>query len=69
LSGSAWLAVLLSGLMQLAVAQGYVWAPDFPEGVTIPALEAQDQDGVMQTFDSLKGEKGLLLLLNRSFDW
>ena len=69
LSGSTLLAVLLLGLMQIAVAQDYVWAPDFPEGRTIPALEAQDQDGAIQTFDSLKGEKGLLLLLNRYFDW
>ncbi|HJO12487.1 MAG: hypothetical protein QGG67_09485 [Gammaproteobacteria bacterium] len=67
--GKILLAVLFSGLMPNTLAQDYIWAPDFPVGTAIPAIEAQDQDGAVQTFGSLKGEKGLLLLLNRSFDW
>lgn len=50
-------------------AQEFDWAPDYPVGATIPLLEAPDQDGVTRTLDTLTGEKGLLLVFNRSFDW
>lgn len=59
---------LLSSI-QLSYAQQFVWAPDFPVGSTIPVLEAPDQNGEAQTLDTLKGEKGILLVFNRSFDW
>ncbi len=52
-----------------AQAQDFVWAPDFPEGSSIPVLEAPDQNGEVQTLDSLAGEKGLMLFFSRSFDW
>ena len=61
--------LLVFAVAQVSLAQEYVWAPDFPVGASIPAIEAQDQNGEVKTFDELKGEKGLLLLLNRSFDW
>ena len=50
-------------------AQFYDWAPEFPVGAAIPMLEAPDQNGHIQTLDSLTGEGGLVLVFNRSFDW
>jgi cytochrome oxidase Cu insertion factor (SCO1/SenC/PrrC family) len=38
-------------------------------GEKIPAFEAVDQSGRRQTFESLKGPNGLLLLFYRSADW
>lgn len=38
-------------------------------GAKIPAFEARDQQGRVQTFDTLKGPKGLVLLFVRSADW
>ena len=38
-------------------------------GERIPAFEATDQNGKTQSFQSLKGAKGLLLLIVRSADW
>lgn len=38
-------------------------------GARIPAFEARDQQGRVQTFDTLKGPKGLVLLFVRSADW
>jgi hypothetical protein len=38
-------------------------------GERIPAFEAADQRGERQTFDSLTGPNGLLLLMHRSADW
>ena len=43
--------------------------PGVGVGQMIPAIEASDQNGHMQTFDSLKGKQGLLLLFSRSADW
>jgi len=38
-------------------------------GTRIPAFEAPDQYGEMQTFEDLRGPEGLLLLFHRSADW
>jgi hypothetical protein len=38
-------------------------------GSKLPAFEAIDQFGKRQTFDSLRGPKGLALLFVRSADW
>ena len=38
-------------------------------GEKIPAFSAVDQDGKTQTFESLRGPKGLLLLIHRTADW
>jgi hypothetical protein len=43
------------------------WGPEV--GSAIPLLEAFDQDGELRTLDSLTGNQGLLLFLNRSADW
>lgn len=52
-----------------ALAQEFIWAPEFPEGSRIPLLDAPDQNGVNQNLASLTGEKGLMLFFSRSFDW
>lgn len=59
-------ALLLTPVLQ---AQEFVWAPDFPVGSTIAAIEAPDQNGEVKTFADLVGENGLLLMFSRSFDW
>lgn len=59
----------LFSLSLSAHAQEFVWAPDFTPGTPLPAFETQDQDGNVRTFDDLKGEKGMLFMLSRSFDW
>jgi hypothetical protein len=69
LLGKALVALTLTGLFQLVTAQEFVWAPDFPVGASLPEISAQDQDGKLRTFDDLKGEKGMLFMLSRSFDW
>lgn len=69
--------VLAAGLLALAfataaplsLAQDFVWAPDFPVGSELPAIEAVDQNGQLRNFEDLAGENGLLFMLNRSFDW
>jgi peroxiredoxin len=38
-------------------------------GQRIPAFELKDQAGKNQTFESLKGSNGLLLIFSRSADW
>jgi hypothetical protein len=38
-------------------------------GSKLPAFEAIDQFGKRQTFDTLRGPKGLALLFVRSADW
>lgn len=63
------LALMLLGSFQISIAQDFVWAPDFPVGASIPEISAQDQDGNVQSFDDLKGEKGMLFMMSRSFDW
>ena len=69
LFGKIMLALFLLGSFQLAMAQEFVWAPDFPVGASIPGISAQDQNGELRNFDELKGEKGMLFMLSRSFDW
>ena len=68
--------LLLAGILfltlfriEVAVGQEYVWAPNFPVGAKIADIEAENQAGEIKTFDDLKGENGLVLLFNRSFDW
>ena len=63
------LTLMLLGSFQVSMAQDFVWAPDFPVGASVPEISAQDQDGNVQSFDGLKGEKGMLLMMSRSFDW
>ena len=69
LSGKSLLTLILASLFQLSIAQDYDWAPDFPVGATIPEISALDQNGALRSFNDLKGEKGMLFMLSRSFDW
>lgn len=38
-------------------------------GARIPAFEAQDQHGQVQTFDSIRGSNGAVIVFVRSADW
>lgn len=69
LLGKSLLALVLVSAFQFSNAQEYVWAPDFPVGSSIIDISAQDQNGTVQTFEDLVGEKGMLFMLSRSFDW
>ena len=63
------LALTFLNAIQLSNGQDYDWASGFPVGSSIIDISAEDQNGMVQTFDSLVGEKGLLFMLSRSFDW
>ncbi len=65
------LALLLLALSPAltAQAQEFVWAPTLAVGSPLPPIDAVDQNGERQTLTSLSGEKGLVLVLSRSFDW
>jgi hypothetical protein len=45
------------------------FAPGIPIGSKIPAFEARDQKGTVQTFESIRGPKGAFLVFYRSADW
>lgn len=65
-------SLLLLGALILpmsASAQDPSFATGPAVGESIPSFSAVDQDGKTQTFDSLKGPSGLLLLFHRSADW
>jgi len=67
-----WLLTLLTLLISTGVrsiAQTSSAIPGIAVGQTIPTIEAPDQNGRLQTFDTLKGKNGLLLLFSRSADW
>ena len=67
---SSVMVTMLLGLCLSAVnAQEFVWAPDFPVGSQIPAINAPDQTGTRRNLSDLSGDKGLVLVLSRSFDW
>ena len=38
-------------------------------GESVPAFALPDQDGAIQTLDSIMGERGAMLLFHRSADW
>jgi peroxiredoxin len=63
-------AITLSLLfLQSAQAQEFIWAPQLPVGSALPAISAQDQTGTVRSLQEISGEKGLVLVLSRSFDW
>ncbi len=69
LTGKAILAVFTAAMLQNLSAQEFDWAPDFPVGTAMPEISALDQDGQLMTFADLTGDKGLLFVFSRSFDW
>jgi peroxiredoxin len=56
-------------LLQSAQAQEFIWAPQLPVGSALHAISAQDQTGTVRSLQEISGEKGLVLVLSRSFDW
>jgi hypothetical protein len=58
--------ILLTGLAWLQAA-GIKTGPAI--GARIPDFSAADQDGRTETFASLRGPHGLLLVFIRSADW
>jgi peroxiredoxin len=63
---AALLAVLVTSA---AAAQEWEWAARFQIGDQLPPLEAMDQNGEVRQLKDLTGDKGLILVLSRSFDW
>ena len=63
--------IVLTGLIMspAVLAQDFVWAPELQVGDSAPPIEAQDQNGEVQTLPDLMGESGLVLMFSRSFDW
>lgn len=61
--------LLLSVLVNVLHAQDGTKIPGLMAGDPIPPIAAKDQTGTSQTFDTLKGKHGLLLLFSRSADW
>ena len=67
-SRRGWLASLVaSTLLMCALGSALAAGPDV--GEKVPTFEAIDQSGDSRDFDSLAGERGLLLLFFRSADW
>ena len=66
----ACLTVLLSvALTQARNAQESAWSPDFPVVTASPDLSSQDQSGAVRDYDSIKGDRSVIFLINRSFNW
>lgn len=67
----AGLTTTLLSLLFLASsqAQEFIWAPQLPVGSALPPLSAQDQTGTLRSLQDITGEKGLVLVMSRSFDW
>ena len=67
------LAIMMLALLAIAIgAAGTAGAAERgPKvGATIPpVLTAPDQNGAERRFENLTGERGLILLFTRSFDW
>ena len=59
--------IALAGALALLQAAAIKTGPAI--GTRIPEFSAPDQDGRIQTFASLRGPKGLLLMFVRSADW
>ena len=56
-------------LSSAASAQEWEWAAKFQVGDSLPPIQSQDQYGEVRQLQDLAGDKGLILVLSRSFDW
>ncbi len=67
------MVITLTTLFVTMFCAGLIYAADFspgiPIGSKIPAFEAKDQKGMVQTFESIRGPKGAFLVFYRSADW
>lgn len=61
--------ILFALLTLIVFAPAAVMAKGIDVGKAIPAIAAKDQKGKEQSFDSLKGSKGLTLVFVRSLEW
>ena len=64
------LALILPVCSQAATAESTyaaAWGPSV--GSEQPLLQASDQTGSLQSFETLTGSNGLLFVFNRSVDW
>lgn len=59
--------MLLAGLAAAALAQKIPTGP--AAGSVIPAFQAPDQNGRVQSLRTIAGPKGALLVFYRSADW
>ncbi len=67
---AAALGVILLSISTLqAQAQEFIWAPNISVGEELPPFSAQDQDGIRHEFADLVGDKGLIVVMSRSFAW
>ena len=66
-SGAALRIVLLATLFLLAPLK--IVALAVAKGDRIPEFQLSDQNGKMQTFESVRGPKGAMLVFYRSADW
>ncbi len=63
-------ALAMTLLLPLALqAQEFVWAPELAVGKALAPISAQDQTGTVRTLPEITGERGLVLVVSRSFDW
>jgi hypothetical protein len=58
-----------AGILLFLLAAASAQAPGIAVGARIPAFEAADQNGRTQTFETIRGPKGALLVFYRSADW
>jgi len=64
------LAILALSMFSAASnAQEFVWAPELAVGSKLTPISAQDQSGTTHTIADLVGEKGLVLVMSRSYEW
>jgi hypothetical protein len=63
------LVALAFGFSEIAQAQEPAMKTGPLVGEEIPAFQLTDQTGAVQTFESVRGPKGLLLVFHRSADW
>lgn len=56
-------------LSTITGAQEFVWAADLPVGAPLTPISAPDQHSNTHTIDDLVGEKGLVLVMSRSYEW
>ncbi len=62
-------ALVVAGWVPAALADDYTKDWGLPVGALAPPIAALDQSGAERSLDSLAGERGLLLFVNRSADW
>jgi len=66
---AATFAQVLSAIFIVGTLSAANFGPGIPVGSKIPAFEARDQKGMVQTFESIRGPKGAFLVFYRSADW